>query len=67
MRSIGGGSVQGESIRDFMKSIRLQEAQRLIRETEWSIAEVAEMVGYANPGHFAIAFREKYAVSPGDY
>lgn len=42
-------------------------ALRLLRETDWSIAEVAEMVGYANPGHFSVAFREKFAMTLGDY
>lgn len=60
-------NVYGESIRDHMKNIRLQEAQRLLRETNRPIAEIAEMVGYANPGHFAVAFREKYAMTPGEY
>ena len=60
-------NVYGESIREYMKSIRLQEARRMFRETDWSIAEVAGMVGYSNPGHFAVAFREKFAMTPGDY
>ena len=29
--------------------------------------EIAEMVGYSNPGHFAVAFRGKFAMTPGDY
>lgn len=60
-------NVYGESIGEYTKSIRLQEAQRLLRETDRPIAEVAEMVGYSNPGHFAVAFRGKFAMTPGDY
>lgn len=37
-------SVYGESIREHMKALRLQEAQRLLHETDRPIAEVAEMV-----------------------
>ena len=36
-------------------------------ETDWLIAEVAEMVGYSNPGHFAVAFRGEFTITPGDY
>ena len=60
-------NVYGESIREHIKSIRLQEAQRLLRETDRPIAEVAGMVGYSNSGHFAVAFHEKFAMTPGDY
>ena len=60
-------NVYGVSVGEYRKSIRLQEAQRLLRETDRSIAEVAEMAGYSNPGHFAVAFRGKFAMTPGDY
>jgi len=60
-------SVYGESIREHLKSIRLQEAQRLLQDTDLPVSEVAEMVGYSNPGHFSVAFRERYALTPGNY
>ena len=60
-------NVYGESVGDYRKTVRLQEAQRLLRETDRPIAEVAEMVGYANPGHFSVAFRGTYAMTPSDY
>ena len=60
-------SVYGESIREHMKTLRLQEAQRLIRETEKPMSEIAELVGYSNPGHFAVAFREKFSITPSEY
>lgn len=59
--------VYGASIRDYMKSYRLNEAQRLLKGTELPVAEVAAMVGYQNPGHFSAAFKGKYGVLPGDY
>ena len=59
--------VYGESIRDYMKSYRLNEAKRLLGQTDLPVAEVAAMVGYQNPGHFTAAFKEKYGVLPGEY
>jgi len=59
--------VYGASIRDYMKSYRLNEARRLLGETALPVAEVAAMVGYQNPGHFSAAFKGKYGVLPGDY
>ena len=60
-------TVYGESVRAYMKSYRLNEAQRLLRETRFSVAEVAAMVGFQNPGHFSAAFRKKYGILPGEY
>jgi len=60
-------SVYGESLRTYLKSFRLQEAQRLLTETDMPVWEIAALVGYANPGHFASAFREAFAMSPGEY
>lgn len=59
--------VYGESIRDYMKSYRLNEAKRLLGQTDLPVAEVAAMAGYQNPGHFSAAFKGKYGVLPGDY
>lgn len=60
-------NVYGEPIGEYRKAVRLQEAQHLLRETDRPIAEVADMVGYTNPGHFAVAFRRKFAMTPRDY
>lgn len=60
-------TVYGETIREYLKTIRLQEAQRLLRDTDWHILEIAEMVGYSNPGHFAVAFRERYTMTPSEF
>jgi len=60
-------NVYGEPVGEYRKSVRLQEAQRLLREADRPIAEIAEMVGYSNPGYFAVAFRGKFSMTPGDY
>ena len=44
-----------------------REAQRLLHETDRPVAEIAAMVGYSNPGHFSVAFRDKFAVTPANY
>jgi len=60
-------AVYGETIRKYMKSYRLNEACRLLRETQLPIAEVAVSVGYQNAGHFSEAFKKKYHMLPGEY
>ncbi|MGL4519789.1 MAG: hybrid sensor histidine kinase/response regulator transcription factor [Phocaeicola sp.] len=55
------------SARDFIKSIRLQEAARLLAEKKLTIAEVAYAVGYSNPSHFSNSFKEMYGCPPKEY
>lgn len=55
------------SARDFIKSIRLQQAARLLAEKKLTVAEVAYAVGYSNPSHFSNSFKEAYACSPKEY
>ena len=50
-----------------MKACRLQEAQRLLRETDLPVSEVAAAVGFANPGHFSVAFRERFYMTAVEY
>ncbi len=46
---------------------RLEEAKRLLRNTELSIDQVANMVGYSNQAHFSAAFRKAFEVTPTEY
>jgi AraC family transcriptional regulator len=48
-------------------TLRMDEAQRLLRETTKSIVDVGLDLGYANPSHFARAFRKETGLSPSDY
>ena len=59
--------VYGVSIYAYQKTYRLQEARRLLQESEKSIAEIAVLVGYINPGKFTAAFREAYGMTPSEY
>jgi len=47
--------------------LRLEAAQRLLRETKRSVITIANDVGYANPSHFARLFRKEMGLSPTDY
>ncbi|WP_367924790.1 AraC family transcriptional regulator [uncultured Ruthenibacterium sp.] len=57
----------GKGFKDMLTDIRLAEAQRLLRSTDWKIGRIAEQVGYANEGRFYKVFQQKYRISPGEY
>ncbi len=51
----------------YLKQIRLDAAERLLRTTSLSIEEIAAEVGYHNKGFFYKIFVEKYGMTPSKY
>jgi len=45
---------------------RTIQAERLLRESNMTIAEVANQVGYAHLGCFAAAFKRQFGISPSE-
>lgn len=60
-------NVYGAPIATYMKEYRIQQAAQLLRETECSIAEIAEQVGYENQSKFTSAFRSVLHLPPAAY
>ncbi len=53
---------------DFVNHRRVQRAERLLRrEPELRILELAERVGYTNPGYFARVFRRLKGITPAQW
>lgn len=59
--------VYGTSVYAYLKTYRLQEAQKLLLRTENSVAEIAVDIGYENPNKFATAFKKEYGMSPTEF
>jgi AraC family transcriptional regulator len=57
----------GVSPHQFLMRQRLEEARRLLRETNLSVAEVALEIGYQSPSHFATLFKRHTGVTPKQY
>ncbi len=57
----------GQSIGDYIQSVRLQKAEELLKEGKLSIAEIAYQVGYTSPEYFSTVFKKKYEVIPSKY
>ena len=54
----------GSSFSRHYRSIRLERARDLIRQTTLSITEIALACGFSSPGHFSTSYAERYGVSP---
>ncbi|MCQ6557742.1 response regulator [Paenibacillus mendelii] len=48
----------GESFSDYVVRIRIREAIRMYRETDYSTEEIAARVGYTNPNYFIKVFKK---------
>ncbi|MFU1478624.1 AraC family transcriptional regulator [Roseovarius sp. C7] len=58
---------QGESYRGLKSELRAARAKHLLAETDTSVAEVADLLGYAEPSAFFRAFQGWVATSPAQY
>lgn len=59
--------VYGCSIYTYMKSYRMQAAMLLLRDTAYSITEIAAKMGYDNPSKFSEVFKKEFGELPSDF
>ena len=52
---------------DFIRNIRLKQAAQMLEETDFTITQISECVGFGTPRYFAQQFRKLYGVSPSEY
>lgn len=57
----------GSNFVNFLKNIRMEEAKRLLIETDMRIIEISQEVGYDNEKHFMKIFKASYGVSPSEF
>lgn len=59
-------AVTGMSTAIFIRTIRLQEAKKLLASTQLTISEIAYQVGFKSPVYFSQMFRQTFGESPSD-
>lgn len=60
-------NVTGFTFVEYLNSIRIKEAQRLLRESGLKVTTVAERVGYESTTHFGRVFKASTGLSPLQY
>jgi AraC-like DNA-binding protein len=55
------------NVKTYINKIRIQEALRLLKETELSISEIAYKVGFSSPSNFNRVFKHLTNKTPSDY
>lgn len=57
----------GEGFAKYLTRVRMDEAKRLLRETNLPVAEVCERVGYSDRKHFTHTFHKTAGLNPAEY
>lgn len=60
-------SATGKSVNQYIKEVKLAEAAKLLKETDFTSAEISYKVGFSSPSYFNKTFRKRYGVPPGGY
>ena len=57
----------GLSFTAYVTQVRMEEAARLLRETDEKTYRVAERTGYADPNYFSYVFKKQFGLSPSKF
>ena len=57
----------GSSIHKYILMVRLDEAKKMLLNTELSQADIAEAAGFASAAHFSSYFKKAIGFSPSEY
>lgn len=57
----------GTNFINYLKNIRINEAKRLLEETDQKIIDISSQIGYENEKHFTKLFRSVTGVTPSEY
>ncbi len=59
--------ITGNNFNDYLISVRLKTARRMILKNRYKMYEIADMVGYKSERYFSLAFKRYFGVRPSDY
>lgn len=60
-------SIMATSFMQYVKNIKMEEAERLLKCTDKTITEISQELNYASASHFIEDFRKEKGISPKKY
>ncbi|MMZ64416.1 HTH-type transcriptional regulator YesS [compost metagenome] len=57
----------GQGYKDYVISLRMEEAKNLLLQPQLKLADIAEKIGYHDMRHFTQVFRRKCGMTPTEY
>ena len=52
---------------DYLESVRIRNAQRLLHNLNLSMSDIAELVGFSNQNYFTKVFKKQTGIAPSQY
>ena len=56
-----------ENLKEYISTLRLERAKVLLKDTQLSVNEIVEKVGYISPSSFIRKFKVAEGMTPGEY
>jgi len=60
-------AITGQGVNDFIKQLKINKAADLLKETQLSIGEIADKIGYDNQRYFSTVFKDLKKVTPSQF
>jgi len=57
----------GKGVIEYFIDMKIEHAKKLIRDDNYNITQIAELLGYSGPHYFSRQFRQKTGMSPLQY
>ena len=59
-------ALSGKSASNYLRTVRLSKAKKMIEEQKGNISEIAYSVGFSSPQYFSRSFKEEFGFPPSD-
>jgi signal transduction histidine kinase/DNA-binding response OmpR family regulator len=60
-------SIIGLSPGEFIRSLRLKRAAQLLKDSQYNVSEISDMIGFGSIKYFNLHFKEAFGVTPTQY
>lgn len=60
-------AVTGMTVNDFVKSVQMNKAARLLRTTDMTVSEISYKVGFEDRKYFSKEFKKRFGKTPSEY
>lgn len=64
---IGFRYIFGNTVFGHLNRHRMEVAKQLLLEQNSNVSDIANVVGYSNPSHFAVSFKKRFGINPGAF
>ena len=57
----------GQSLAAFVTTLKIEEAKRMIRESDMNLAQISEYLAFDNPQYFSRVFKKRTGMTPTEF